>query len=99
MSPPKCKAIIFDLDDTLLKTAVIKWRHHKAVAHQFYGIELTDEKLGEHWGKPFDTMIGILYDNADTVDNMRSANRSIEAEYPKEIQEDTNETLSMLSEA
>lgn len=50
MSKLGIKAVIFDLDDTLLKTAVIKWKHHKAVADKFYGIELTDKTLGEHCG-------------------------------------------------
>ena len=42
------RAVLFDLDDTLLKTARIKWAHHKAVAAQ-YGIELTDETLAQYW--------------------------------------------------
>jgi phosphoglycolate phosphatase-like HAD superfamily hydrolase len=39
----KYRAVLFDLDDTLLKTSTIKWAHHKAVAKRFYNIDLTDE--------------------------------------------------------
>ncbi|GCE30103.1 hypothetical protein KDA_55870 [Dictyobacter alpinus] len=69
----KYKAVLFDLDDTLLKTATIKWAHHKAVAKQFYNIDLTDEVLAKHWGMPFEPMIAILYQRADTPENMLKA--------------------------
>ncbi len=95
----KYRAVIFDLDDTLLKTAEPKWRHHKAVAKRFYDIDLTDEMLAEHWGKPFDVMIGHLYNHADTVENMRNHNRSIEAEFPKAAQEHTLQAIEMLRAA
>src|SRR5215467_2686506 len=90
------RAVIFDLDDTLLKTAKIKWAHHKAVA-ALYGVELTDEVLSRYWGMPFDVMIGHLYNHADTVENMRAANRAMEAQFPKEIQEDVLEVLGKLA--
>jgi phosphoglycolate phosphatase-like HAD superfamily hydrolase len=93
---PNIRAAIFDLDDTLLKTAQIKWAHHKAVAAQ-YGITLTDETLSRYWGMPFDQMIGYLYNHADTVDNMRAANRALEDQFPKEIHEDTNSVLCQLA--
>lgn len=91
----KIRAVLFDLDDTLLKTARIKWAHHKAVAAQ-YGIELTDETLARYWGMPFDQMIGYLYNHADTVDNMRAANRALAPQFPKEIHNDTLVVLGNL---
>ena len=90
------RAALLDLDDTLLKTAEIKWAHHKAVAAQ-YGITLTDETLARYWGMPFDHMIGYLYNHADTVENMRAANRALEARFPKEIQSDTIAVLGKLA--
>src|SRR5262245_24235031 len=90
------RAVLFDLDDTLLKTAQIKLAHHKAVAAQ-YGIVLTDETLARYWGMPFDLMIGYLYNHADTLDNMRSANRALETQFPKEIHDDTLVVLSVLA--
>jgi HAD superfamily hydrolase (TIGR01549 family) len=92
----KIRAVLFDLDDTLLKTARIKWAHHRAVAAQ-YGIALTDETLARYWGMPFDQMIGHLYNHADTVDNMRAANRALESQFPKEIHDDTIEVLDRLA--
>jgi phosphoglycolate phosphatase-like HAD superfamily hydrolase len=90
------RATLFDLDDTLVKTAKVKWAHHKAVAAH-YGIELTDETLARYWGMPFDHMIGHLYNHVDTVDNMRAANRALDPQFPKEIHDDTSEVLGKLA--
>lgn len=82
------KAAIFDLDDTLVKTHKVKWAHHKAVAKQFYNIDLTDEVLREHWGKPFNEMIGYYYQHSDTLENMRKANQQLEMKFLKELHGD-----------
>lgn len=92
----KYKAVIFDLDDTLVTTSVVKWAHHKEVAKRFYGIELTDETLKEHWGKPFEPMMAILYQNSDTPENMLAANLSIEHKYRKQRIPGALETLGLL---
>lgn len=95
----KYKAVLFDLDDTLLKTSVAKWAHHKAVAKQFYDIELTDEVLAKHWGMPFEPMMAIFYQNADTPENMLKANLSLEDQFPKELQEDSLNMIDALLKA
>lgn len=80
------RAIIFDYDDTLVRTQAIKWAHHKATAKEFYGLDLTDDILARHWGMPFNDMIKIFYQNADTLENMRTANFSLEHRFPKTLQ-------------
>lgn len=92
----KYKAVLFDLDDTLLKTSAIKWAHHKAVAKQFYNIDLTDEILARHWGMPFEPMMAIFYQNSDTPENMLKANLSLDAQFPKELQEDALDLVQTL---
>ncbi|MFE7588974.1 HAD family hydrolase [Kitasatospora sp. NPDC057512] len=77
------RVVLFDLDDTLVVTAEVKWAHHKAVARRFYGIDLTDAELALHWGKPFDAMIRALYRDSDTLERMREANLSLEEEFLK----------------
>ncbi|QWF82150.1 HAD family hydrolase [Amycolatopsis sp. CA-230715] len=78
-----CRAVVFDLDDTLLATREVKWAHHKAVAAQFYDIELTDDELRLHWGKPFDEMITLLYRGSAPLAEMRAANHALDADYRK----------------
>lgn len=92
----KYKAVLFDLDDTLVKTSAIKWAHHKAVAKQFYNIDLTDEVLAQHWGMPFEPMMAIFYQNSDTPENMLKANLSLDAQFPKELQEDALDLVHAL---
>ena len=92
------KAVIFDLDDTLVKTYVIKWAHHKAVAKRFYNIDLTDDVLAKHWGMPMEPMMAIFYQNSDTPENMMKANLSIEHEFLKEIHTDSLAVVTSLIE-
>ncbi len=77
------QAVIFDLDDTLVQTHAAKWAHHKAVAKEFYDLDITDELLAKHWGMPFDAMISILLNNADTLENMHAAYASTNHRFPK----------------
>ncbi|UBI40287.1 HAD family hydrolase [Streptomyces mobaraensis] len=78
------RVVLFDLDDTLVVTAKVKWAHHKAVARRFYDIELTDAELRLHWGRPFDAMIRALYRDSDTLERMREANLSLEEDFLKQ---------------
>lgn len=80
-------AVVFDLDDTLLRSREAKWNHHKAVASRFYGLKVTDDDLLQHWGRPFDELIASLYQSAASLDEMRAANLALEPEFPKTAME------------
>lgn len=84
----KYKAIIFDFDDTLVESRVQKWNQHKTVAKKFYNIDLADEEIAKHYGKPFSTLIGILYQNSDTLDNMNAAIYSVKDNFQKMVYPD-----------
>ena len=90
------KAVIFDLDDTLVKTHVVKWAQHKAVAKDVYGRELTDDTLREHWGKPFNILVALLHDNVDTLENMLAAYAANAHLFPKVLHDETMDTIEML---
>lgn len=92
----KYKAVLFDLDDTLVVTSSIKWAHHKAVAKQFYGIDLTDEVLAKHWGMPLAPMMAIFYQNSDTPENMMKANLSLEDQFQKQVLVGADEVVCSL---
>ncbi|WP_035307122.1 HAD family hydrolase [Actinokineospora inagensis] len=79
----EAEAVIFDLDDTLLVTRAVKWAHHQAVAARFYGIDLTETDLLEHWGKPYDELITLLYRGSAPLAEMKAANLSLEDDYRK----------------
>lgn len=84
MNTPKYKAVIFDLDDTLLMTRQIKFEHHKFVAKKFYNHDLTDEELVKHWGKPTKVLIAEWYKNLDTYEKIYEKLISIRESFSKQ---------------
>lgn len=90
------KAVIFDFDDTLARSWEQKWAHHKYTAKESYGIELTDEVLGRHWGEPFDQLVGNLYNHSDDVEKMMAENQSSKDLFPKLIMDGALEVVSTL---
>ncbi|QNV40005.1 HAD hydrolase-like protein [Rothia amarae] len=93
------RAVIFDLDDTLFFTIEAKWNHHRHVARESFGVELTDDVLREHWGKPFTEMIGFYYQNAASVEEMVAANAASRDLFPKKPIEGAREmVLSLLDD-
>ncbi|MBN1331324.1 HAD hydrolase-like protein [Candidatus Dojkabacteria bacterium] len=92
----KYKFILFDFDDTLVNTREHIWAHHKYVAKEFYEIELTDEKLKEHYGEPMEELVLNLYERKDTAENMLTNYTKSRDQFPKTVYPDTIPTLNNL---
>lgn len=90
----KYKAIIFDFDDTLVESRLQKWAQHKHVAKKFYNIDLQDEEIRQHWGKPFHELISILYQNSDTIENMDITVTSVKNDFMKKPYEGSLEIVN-----
>lgn len=92
------EAVFFDLDDTLVGTMEPKWRQHKYVAKTYYNKELSDEEIKQHWGKPLQEMICLLYstDNAEEAMERCVAHHK---DYPKELFTASVPTLQHLKAA
>lgn len=90
----KYKAIIFDFDETLVKSYSVKWSQHQAVAKKFYGVNLTEETIRKYWGMPFEEMIGLFYEHKDTVENMMKSYFSLDYLYRKHPYKDTIKVLN-----
>lgn len=76
------RAVIFDMDDTLIKTREAKFEAHKHTGKKFYNLDFTDEYLSSHWGKPFKRMLVDTYQNVDTYENLLSNYRSVSVKHP-----------------
>lgn len=96
MAQPTIKAVIFDCDDTLIKTHQAKWRHFQAVAKDSYGIDLTEDVIREHWGKPYADIHRIYFQDSDTLENMLQAKLDREHEFPCELQPGALEVIRAL---
>jgi phosphoglycolate phosphatase len=86
------KAVLFDHDDTLVGTIEAKWAEHKYVAKQFYGKDLTDDELRQHWGKPLPVMAGLLYGTEDLQGAMANI-MTVHDNFPKKLHDDTLSVL------
>ncbi len=90
------KAVIFDLDDTLIETYPQIWKLHKHVAKEFYNVHVSDEKLRLHWGKPLSRLMEQLYDFGDTVENMSQALVSVAHKFPINKKDGAVELVNIL---
>lgn len=98
-SAPAPRAVLFDLDDTLLVTRRAKWEQSKFVARESFGFELTDAELEAAWGKPFETMIAEQYRFSAPVEELIAANDAQEANFPKTAVPGAPETVAALADA
>ena len=92
------KVVLFDHDDTLVGTITAKWAQHREVARKYYGKELTDEDLKEHWGKPLQELVCLLY-GTDDAEQAMAHNLSNHEAFPKELFVATIPTLQHLRAA
>ncbi|HSW89009.1 MAG TPA: HAD-IA family hydrolase [Candidatus Saccharimonadales bacterium] len=92
------KVVLFDHDDTLVRTIEAKWAEHKHIAKKYYGKDLTDDELHKHWGKPLSTMIGLLYGTDDLIQAMDYV-KITQNDFPKKLHDDTLATLKHLKKA
>ncbi len=82
---PKYKAVIFDFDDTLVESRLAKWDQHKHVGKKFYNIDLKDETLHEHWGKPIHILAPELYEHSEPWEEMHQKLISTKKDFPKKL--------------
>lgn len=75
------KAVIFDIDDTLLQTISCKWGALKETAKVYFNYELTDKELKKHWGIPFEIMIKNLFSDASVVDGFKIKYLEVSKQY------------------
>lgn len=92
------KLLVCDCDDTLWGTVRPIWQLHKHIARTHYGIDLDDETLLEHWGKPMAQLAKNYYRTDDVeIALERIAQASID--FPKEPFDYTVPTLRRIKAA
>jgi len=96
MPKPKYKAVIFDFDDTLVETCLIKLAQYQYVAKKVYNTELTEEAFLRHWGKPFRIMLAGLFENIDTFENIHAAVRAERTNFFKKVYKGSVDTVNNL---
>lgn len=91
------KAVLFDFDDTLVKTKEIRYKALKEAGKTFYNQEITDQHIDKFWGQPFNLFISGIFRNADTPEKLTENYKSILHKYPNEPFPKTKKVLNALS--
>lgn len=76
------KAVIFDYDDTLVKTRESKWDALKETGERFYNLDISSDHIKKFWGRPFKEMLTQVLMKADSFDNLKKAYFSVAPEFP-----------------
>jgi len=76
------KAIIFDIDDTLVQTIQCKWLALKATAKKYYNLKITDTQLKKFWGTPFQAMLTGVFSNVDDFEIIKKRYIEISRNFP-----------------
>lgn len=88
--------VIFDFDDTIVRTKEAKWAQHKFVAKQEFGKELSDKVLAEHWGKPYNQTLLEYYDKTADPNELHKVKMLYEHLFPVTLCEGFLDVLNYL---
>jgi phosphoglycolate phosphatase len=90
------KAVIFDLDDTLLQTRQVKWEAIKIFGQEFCNKEITSEVLSQHWGKPFQEFMSLVFPTTEEVAKVIEKYKAFITRFKNQPYPDAIATLNQL---
>jgi phosphoglycolate phosphatase len=82
--PSHIKAVVFDFDDTLIGTYAAIRRLHIHIAKTYYDVDLTDEVILKHWGRPIAELARHYYKTEDVESGVAKVVLH-QPDFPKEI--------------
>jgi HAD superfamily hydrolase (TIGR01549 family) len=94
------RALIFDWDDTLVRTKQCRFAAIQALSSRYYSFTLSDAEIASHWGRPFrDLFSGLFSTRDDDVERVIERYLMLVPEFPLEAYEGTVEALVSLVSA
>lgn len=90
------KTVIFDFDDTLVRTSETKFEALRVMGQTYYGLTLTDPDIRAVWGMPFPDFLTRLFGPVDTIDNLKRRYDGMRLQFPTLPYEDALPTLRRL---
>jgi HAD superfamily hydrolase (TIGR01549 family) len=90
------EAVIFDLDDTLLKTRQTKYAAIKYAGKKFYGLDISDQIISEHWGTAFLPFLYEVFSHKDKPENIAFRYKSIVRRFRNQPYPDALPTINAL---
>lgn len=92
------RAVLFDFDDTLVKTKGVRYEAIKEAGKKFYNLEIKDSDIDKEWGKPFGIFMTGVFKNAASQEILTENYKSILGKYPNKPIKHTNEVIDELAE-
>ena len=91
------RAVLFDYDDTLVKTRQCKFAAIQALALRHYGVSLAVAQIEQHWGIPYRQLFARLFQGLDAdTERVIARYEALNDEFPIVAYEDAAETLEAL---
>ena len=92
------KAVLFDLDDTLMQTKKIKVEALKTLGLRYYNFDVPDELIDKHWGSPFFSFYENIFMSVDeNLDRVLERRDIISEEFRNKPYDDAKSVLNYLS--
>lgn len=92
------KAVLFDLDDTIMQTKEIKVKAIKTLGLRYYNFEVPDELIDRHWGGPVSSFYENVFKSVDrNLDRVLERRELINEEFRNQPYEDATPVLNYLS--
>lgn len=91
------RAVVLDLDDTLVGTLKPKVEQHIFVAKEHFGLDIAVEDVHAQWGRPFHDLLKDLYGVEDPLP-VQEKLRLYREQFPKLQIRGARETVDKLSE-
>lgn len=85
------------MDDTLIKTFETKKEALKMLGRKYYNVDLNDDVIRSHWGKPVKHLLTALYKDITDIEEVFERYVLERRNYPTTSYEDTLPTLKELS--
>jgi phosphoglycolate phosphatase len=92
----KYDAVLFDWHDTLLAFHRSIWDQDKFVAAKYFGIELADEDIAPHWGRPAWELLPAIFKTDMPLNSIMRLLRRHSDEFPRRLFPDTLPTMEGL---
>lgn len=90
--------ILFDYDDTLVRTKQCKYAAIQAVASRHYGVHLTEETIDDVWGVAYRQLFRSLFGRLDSdLDRVIARYEALDDEFPIQPFDDTFPALQKLA--
>ncbi len=91
------KALLFDFDDTLIKTLETKIHALKHTGKKYYNLDLTDNAIKKLWGKPFKELMTELYQGKEDIEKIIEKYTVERNSFPAPAYEGTVKVLLQLA--